>query len=286
MDYGIQIYGCLEEFRKNPEAFFRRLSDAGYRLIEPCILFDDPVKTRETAISEGNTYMLKMVELLWKPEEVPGFIALMDQYNLKLDSVHIFAKDMNEAADLMIETAKKNHIRAYVQNSDQHTIEKEYVNYANQVSKLSRALMEHGIELWLHNHGMDIRIKVEHIGRKIPVLSAVLDLCKEAKVGAQIDVGWVLYGGIDPVEYLQEVKGYIRSIHFKDFKKDFENRRENDVFAYLGDGALNTKEVLNYVPSLCSDLTVYVDQDASDSDIMEDLVKSYQVLREAENDER
>lgn len=283
MEYGIQIYGCLEEFRKNPEAFFKRISEAGYRYIEPCILFDDPVKTQEIAMKEGDSYMLKMVELLWKPEEVPGFLALMEQYHLKLDSVHIFAKNMNEAADLMIETAKKNHIRAYVQNSNQHTIEKEYVTYANEVSKLSRTLREHGIELWLHNHGMDIKIKVEHNGRKLPVLSAVLDLCKDAKVGAQIDVGWVLYGGIDPVEYLQEVKEYIRSIHFKDFKKDFENRRDNDIFACLGDGALNTKEVLDYVPALCSDLTLYVDQDASDNDIIVDLEKSFQVLLKAEN---
>ena len=280
MEFGVQIFGCLAECKKNPDAFFKTLAEAGYKQIEPCILFDDPVKMIENARMTGNEFMERLADNIWKPEELPEYIQIMEKYGLNLSSVHVFANNMNQAADKMIETAKKNNINAYIVNCNQQTIELEYETFANECSNLSCTLKEHGIELWIHNNGTEIKAMVEYNGKRVPVLSAVLDLCKEAKVGAQIDVGWVLYGGIDPVKYLLEVKEYVRSIHFKDLKKDFAIRSDGDIFACLGDGALNVKEILEWIP-LSSDITVLIDQDASDGDIMEDMRKSYQVLCEA-----
>jgi sugar phosphate isomerase/epimerase len=180
----------------------------------------------------------------------------------------------------MIAAAKKNHITTYIVNCNQQTIATEYKKFANECSKLSGSLRSHGIELWIHNNGAELQARVEHNGKQMPALSAVLDLCKRDNVGAQIDVGWVLYGGIDPIDYLNEVKDYVRSIHFKELKKDFALRSDHEIFACLGDGALKVREILDWVPK-SSDITVLIDQDASDGDIMEDIKKSYQVLCKA-----
>lgn len=280
MEFGVQIFGCLEECKRNPDSFFKLLAEAGYNQIEPCILFDNPVEMVENARLAGNKFMEKLVEVIWKPEELPAYIHIMDKYGLKLSSVHIFATNMNQVSLKMIETAKKNNITAYIANCNQQTIASEYKGFASECSKLSNTLREHGIELWLHNNGTELQAKVDYNGRHMPVLSAILDLCKKDNVGAQIDVGWVLYGGIDPVKYLNEVKDYVRSIHFKDLKKDFASRKDGDIFACLGDGALNVREILDFVP-LSSGITVLIDQDASDGDIMEDMKSSYQVLCKA-----
>jgi sugar phosphate isomerase/epimerase len=90
-----------------------------------------------------------------------------------------------------------------------------------------------------------------------------------------------LYGGIDPVAYLLDMKDYIRSVHFKDLKKDFAARTDGDIFACLGEGALEVSKIMDCIPQLGASTTVLVDQDASDMDIMEDMRKSYQVLRSA-----
>jgi hypothetical protein len=63
-------------------------------------------------------------------------------------------------------------------------------------------------------------------------------------------------------------------------KKDFAIRRDGDIFACLGDGALNVADILEWIPQN-SGITVLIDQDASDGDIMDDMTKSYQVLCEA-----
>jgi sugar phosphate isomerase/epimerase len=280
MEFGVQIFGCMEECKKNPEEFFKVLAEAGYKEIEPCVLFDDPVLMVENARKSGNAFLEKLADIIWKPEELPDYIQKMEHYGLHLSKVHIFAGDMNQAADKMIETAKKNKISAYIVNCNQQTISSEYQLFAEECSMLSHTLQGHGIELWIHNNSAEIKARVNYKGKIVPVLTAVLELCREAKVGTQIDVGWVLYGGIDPVDYLNQVKDFVRSIHFKDLKKDFASRKDGDIFACLGDGALNVSEILGWVPE-GSGITVLIDQDASDGDIMEDLKKSHQVLIKA-----
>lgn len=279
MNFGVQIFGCLVECKKNPDAFFKKLAEAGYKQIEPCILFDDAAQMMENAKKSGNKFAEKLAEIIWKPEELPEYIEKMAKYGLQLSSAHIFAKDMNEAADKMIETAKKNHVTTYIVNCNQQTVVEGYAEFAGECSKLSNTLRQQGIDLWIHNNAGEIKAKVQHNGKQVSVLSAILDLCKDAKVGTQIDVGWVLYAGIDPVDYLNEVKDYVKSIHFKDLKKDFASSCSGNICICLGEGALNVKEILEWVPKN-SDITVLVDQDASDIDIMEDLKISCQVLRE------
>lgn len=280
MEFGVQIFGCLSECRKNPDAFFKSLAEAGYKQIEPCILFDDPRIMSENARMDENEFMERLAENLWKPDELPQYIRTMEKYGLELSSVHVFANNIDQVVDQMIETAKKNNISTYVVNCNQQTIATEYEQFAKECSNLAGMLKEHGIELWIHNNGAEIKAMVEHNGKQMPVLSAILNLCKKANVGAQIDVGWVLFGGIDPVKYLNEMKEYVKSVHFKDLRKDFENRQDGDIFICLGDGALNVKEILECVP-LNSGISVIVDQDASDGDIMEDIIKSCKVLHDA-----
>ncbi len=279
MKFGVQIFGCMAQCKQDPEGFFQTLAEAGYSQIEPCVLFDDPNIAEQKARREGNAFMLQLLDVIWKPEELPEYLRLMKKHGLALSSVHVFADQINESTELLIETAKKNQISAYVVNCNQQTIARDYITFAKECSTLSKLLQEHGIELWIHNNGAEMKAKVDYKGGRVPVLSAILDLCSEDKVGVQIDVGWVLYGGIDPVEYLLDQKDYVRSVHFKDLKKDFSTRKDGDIFACLGDGALNVKEIMGAVPELKAGITVLVDQDASDGDIMEDLKISCQVLR-------
>ena len=246
MKFGVQIFGCLADCKKNPQGFFEQLAKAGYRQIEPCVLFDDPREMLENARKNKDEFTAALAHNIWKPEELPEYLRLMEQYGLTLSSVHVFASDWQEASKLMIDTAIKNKITSYVVNCNREAIE-HYENFAAKCKELSRKLGAHNIELWIHNGGTEIKTTVEHKGHTIPVLSAILDEC-EKQVGTQIDVGWVLYGGIDPVTYLKEVKDYVRSIHFKDLKKDFADRKDGDIFACLGEGALNVKDILNAIP--------------------------------------
>lgn len=277
MDIGVQIFGCLEQCRKNPQLFFKRLAEAGYHQIETCILFDDEEKMKAQALAEGNTVMAWLAEILWKPWELPEFRRQMGQYGLKLSAVHVFASNLLNVLPSMIETAGQNDIETYVVNCDQETIASSYLEFGEVVGKSAEMLGEKGIALWIHNNGEEIRAKTEYNGIQQPVLTALLDQCKASGVGAQVDVGWVLFGGIDPVEYLDSIQEQVKSIHFKDLKKDFPQRQGSDRFACLGEGALCVDEILQWADKH-TDISILIDQDASDGDIMEDLEKSASLL--------
>lgn len=39
--YGLQMFGCSSDFKKDPDYFFKTMSGYGYKTIEPCIVFDE-----------------------------------------------------------------------------------------------------------------------------------------------------------------------------------------------------------------------------------------------------
>lgn len=265
MGYGVQIFGCLKEFRQDSAGFFRRLGQMGYRQVEPCILFGG---------GEGISPELR--ERLWKPAEVPGFLRMMEDCGLTLSSCHVFDSDPLAYADGLLRLAEEVPVSAYVVNCDGGTIAAGYPAFAEVCTRLSKLLSPRGVELWIHNLGTEIRERVVENGRELTVLEALLARCPE-QVGVQVDTGWALYGGVDPAEYLRRVAPRLRSVHFKDMAAGFERLSGDDIFAVLGGGVTDCGEVFSAVPQ-GRGVTVLVDQDMSRGDFFADLEQSLQVL--------
>ena len=74
---------------------------------------------------------------------------------------------------------------------------------------------EHGILLGYHNH--DFEFKTLSCGSFI--LDALFDAIGPEILQAQIDTGWVLAAGQDPVPYVKKYKGRCPSVHLKDIVK-------------------------------------------------------------------
>lgn len=265
MTYGVQIFGCLREFRADPEGFFQRLARMGYGRIEPCVFFGDA-----SLVPEG------LRELLWKPEEVPAFQDLMERFGLSLSSCHVFCPDPLGAAEELLALARRTSIDTYVVNCPASTIAEEYPAFARTCRELADRLEKEGAALWVHNGGPEIQARTELEGSPVTVLEAVLALAGE-KLGAQIDTGWVLYGGLDPAAFLEKLGPRVRSVHFKDMAEGFAERSGNDRFAVLGGGVTDIPAVLAQIPQ--AGVPVLVDQDASQGDFYADLEASLQALR-------
>lgn len=263
MRYGVQIFGCLREFRAGPEAFFEKLSKMGYRQIEPCVLFGD-----------ASAYPEQLVELVWKPDEVPGFQKLMEKYGLTLSSCHVFFRDMLAAAGEMITLAKETSIDTYVVNCPPHIAE-TYHDFARDCRALAEQLSGEGIRLWLHNNAPEIEARVQGESGEITVMEAILEEAGE-KLGAQVDTGWVLYGGIDPAVFLKRLGDRLCSVHFKDMAENCRALSGNERFAVLGTGATDIPAVVEQIPA---DMPVLVDQDATQGDFFADLAASVQALQ-------
>lgn len=260
MELGVQIYGCMREFRADPEAFCTRLKAAGYTQIEPCVSL-----AMDAAALEKNG-----LNPVWQPEETPAFARLLEKHGLSLSSCHIFG-DPRGDAEKAAAFAAENGIRQIVVNCPGGETAESYRRFAEDCLYLAEKLEAVGVQLWVHNGWPEIRA---HFDGKTG-LELVLEACG-GKMGTQIDVGWVLYGGEDPVAYLETVRPYLQSIHYKDLRPEL---LLSDTHAPLGEGALDWRSVRafaqrNGIPEL-------IDQDVSAGDFLGDLEQSARRLAEA-----
>lgn len=257
MELGVQIYGCMREFRADPEAFCARLKAAGYTQIEPCVALSmDAAALEKSGMNP-----------VWQPEETAGFARLLEKHGFALTSCHVFGDprgDAEKAADF----AAQNYIRQIVVNCPGGGTAEGYLRFAEDCLYLAEKLEAAGTALWIHNGWPEIRA---HFDGKTG-LELVLEHCAGA-AGAQIDVGWVLYGGEDPAAYLDRVRPYLRSIHYKDVRPALPLEQ---IHVPLGGGALDWRSVrafarANGVPEL-------IDQDVSAGDFLADLADSARLL--------
>lgn len=260
MELGVQIYGCMDLFRKDPDGFLRELAAAGYTQVEPCVAFGIG---REEIEQSG-------MKPVWLPEEVPGFAARMEAHGLALRSCHMFG-DTGKYGQEMMKLCAENGIAQIVLNLPGDLNAENSRDFADGCRDFALRLKKCGIELWLHNGFHEIRGEID--GKS--VYEYVLENC-EGTVGAQVDVGWVLYGGRDPAAFMQTIRPYLRSVHYKDIKKNYEALPLDRIHAALGSGALNTTAIYASVSGL--GLPQLIDQDASDGDFMEDLRQSAAVI--------
>ncbi len=97
-----------------------------------------------------------------------------------------------------------------------------------------------GISFAYHNHNLEFR----RIGEVVPY-DLLLKETDPALVQMEMDIGWVVAGGADPVAYLTKYPGRYHSLHIKDLKKDgIPNFSMKMTSAIIGKGIIDWKTVL------------------------------------------
>lgn len=256
MNLGIQIFGCLKECYRDPKAFFDRLADAGYTQIEPCVAFGaEKLETEEDSI----------LHYIWTPKQLMEYLPLMQARNLTLSSCHIFSPNPLSGVEEMVETAKVSGIKQYVMNVPQDILPKRIEEFSLLCKEMAIKLKEHGLELWLHNNYQEIACQQN--GQT--AYEMILKAC-EGYMGAQVDVGWVLYGGVDPMKFLEKNEMFIRSIHYKDVKGNLDEISVENSNCCLGNGKLEYKSIYQWAKNR-EQITQLIDQDVSETDLIKDL---------------
>lgn len=260
--YGVQIYGAMRLFRNDSDGFLGRLRNAGYTQVEPCVAFG---MTAEDLNNAG-------MNPVWLPEEVERFRTLTEKHGLEITTCHVFG-DPEVFGDKMKEMAVKNNISALVLGGAPFA--GENVNrYARRCLDFAELLEEADISLWLHNNYPEIENKCGEVSQ----YEAVLQSCG-GKVGAQPDVGWVLYGGEAVIPFLQRIRPYLRSIHYKDIRGGRSECTPEEHPICLGKGKLDLDPIVKLAKEL--KLPQVIDQDDSFGDFMKDLEDSVKLLKES-----
>ena len=91
MQLGVQLYGAMDLFRKDPQGFLSKLAHAGYTDIEPCVAFGDSVESLAQ----------KWGKPIWLPGEVAGFRTMAEREGLSIHSCHSFDNPLEHAEELV-----------------------------------------------------------------------------------------------------------------------------------------------------------------------------------------
>lgn len=96
----------------------------------------------------------------------------------------------------------------------------------------SSRLAEHGIQLAYHNHDFEFKVQA---GDKL-LFDAIYAETASEQLAMELDVCWVAYAGLDPVELIQKYAGRIPMIHLKDMRT---NEDGSPLTVELGQGKVD-----------------------------------------------
>lgn len=145
------------------------------------------------------------------------------------------------------------------------------VSFAGIMEEIGKKFKEQGVRFGFHNHHREF----QRFGEKT-FIEELYQRTNPQHVWAELDLHWIVRGGGDPIVWLENMKGRLDVIHFKDFTiVDSEPK-----FCEIGEGNMNWPGILR----ACEENGVrwYVveqDQPFGERDIFESIKISYENMK-------
>jgi len=147
---------------------------------------------------------------------------------------------------------------------------------ADQFNKVGEATKKAGIQFGYHNHYNELK----PIDGTIPY-NQLFTWCDPQLVKFEIDVGWMVYAGFDPVDYMTKYPGRFPELHIKEIKigtKPWADLHGGLPTTEMGRGAINWKRIFS-VARKAGVKHIFIEQEEfPDLPMMEALKADYDYL--------
>ncbi len=203
--YGVQLYTFRDEMDKDAIGTLKQIASLG-------------IKKIETARSEkGHYYGLS-------PKEMKS---VCDDLGMNLKSGHV-ALDGNwqRTMDEAVESGQEYLICSSMPSRGQ-TVD-NYLKVAEKFNEAGEASKKVGVKFGYHNHGYEFESENNQV-----LYNVLLDNTDPDLVHMELDLGWVIMGGKDPLDYFKAYPGRFPLWHLKDM--DMEKKESTE----FGKGGLD-----------------------------------------------
>jgi sugar phosphate isomerase/epimerase len=207
---GIQLYTVRQVIGKDTPGTLKALYDMGFREVEP-------------AGSAGHT-MAELAKMIHDAGLVApsAHVQLADLDNLSqaFDDCHSLGAHYATSSALTLGVAARPAPPPPGEapppfQAPQETLDMDHwQKLAEKMNKIGTAAKAAGLQYAYHSHNHEMT-PVPDGSRGIDVLMKNTD---KGLVSFEIDCGWMVVGGADPVHYLQTYPGRVKMLHVKDFK--------------------------------------------------------------------
>jgi sugar phosphate isomerase/epimerase len=221
---GLQLYTVRQDLAKDYDGTIKRVRDIGIRHVQANL-------TMSGKSAQDQKKLYDSLGISWK-------------------SIHAGGNDLRDNAQATIDQAKAVGItnitcsfalypadRAAFMAGPSLDDWKKNADTFNKVGALCKAA---GMSFAYHNHNVEFR----KVGDVVPY-DLLLKETDPALVQMEMDIGWVVAGGADPVSYLTKYPNRYHSLHIKDLKRDgIPNYNMKMISAIIGTGIIDWPSVL------------------------------------------
>lgn len=197
---GLELYTVDNAMKEDFDGTLRRVAEIGYREVEfPWYYGRSASEVSATLEAIG----LRCRSGLFFPEELESELAAKLDFarSIGLEYMGCVMMPLPEAPDLSA-------------SLDRLTVD-DFRRFAEWLNGVGERTREAGIQLTYHNHDFEFKAFDGVVG-----FDELLRLTDPELVQMEMDVGWVVWAGHDPVEYLREYPGHFSLLHVRDVKPD------------------------------------------------------------------
>ena len=249
---GVQTFGLLRSTREPVETILEALPHLGCTAVEPCICAE-PIQGLE--------------RMAWPPDMIPHMAEVIRKNGMCIPSCHVFVRSVAAEADWLRTLAETYGIEYFVVKSPEDLSESSLRLAAEELRAAAEKLGD-SARILIHNEQADIS-RTYHGKTACEVLA---DLAGD-RIGLEVDVGWVMAGGMDPDTFVQRNLERIRALHLKDFVRSGDAWTEVSI----GLGQVQAAAFADLAERL--NIPVLADQDRFGENALEELAQVFRRIR-------
>lgn len=270
MNVSVNFFGLKRKLYYDFEGTLDRLKESGFHAVEVCIGFaansEMPEEFRRMIPPE---ILQEMSGGIWDQSVAKDRLDMVKAKGLQVSAAHIMlgAQQTPEELQAMLPDilafGKTNQITYFVISLVKNLA--EIKAFVETIRNMSEALEEAGMKLAYHNH------EIECIPEEgTTALAYILEQCPLLKL--ELDVGWAKFAGASPLELMETYRDRLELLHLKDIKEDASPETRDTCFTAIGEGSIPLGEIMKEAKKCpIIEYGIIIDQDDSETDILEDL---------------
>jgi len=203
---GLQLYSVREMLAKDYEGTLKQIAGLGYTEVEAAGFYG---RTPEQVSAAMQAAGLRCVSAHYSYNDLSKDVAGTIAFNKALGVQYVIC------AFPGIKDPSRLKEKTYQAMLQAFTME-DYRWNAEQFNAIGEQVNAAGMRFGYHNHTMEFQAD-KSAGGVVP-LDEMIRLTDPKLVTFELDCGWVMVGGANPVEYLKKYPERISMLHVKDFK--------------------------------------------------------------------
>ena len=136
--------------------------------------------------------------------------------------------------------------------------EQEWLQFGKELSFFVKIFEDNGLTLGYHNHSFEFN---KLSSGKMPI-ECILDYNENLKY--EIDIGWLVAGNADPMEWINKYSDKIIACHLKDFFSKDQDLLDHNQQSAIGEGFIDWPSILSEINKTNCEVFVLEHDDPSD----------------------